>query len=46
VALASVAEMADRTRENNWNDNLDEVLVQYPPPQPIFPRVFLPLIMK
>jgi hypothetical protein len=41
VWLASVAEMADRVREDNWDDNLDEVLVQYPPVQ-----LFLPLILK
>ena len=46
VWLASVAEMADRVREDNWEDDLDEVLVQYPPPQPPAHRVFLPLIMK
>ena len=46
VWLASVAEMADRVREDNWDDNLDEVLVQYPPVEPTFRRVFLPLIMK
>ena len=46
VWLASVAEIADRVREDNWDDNLDEVLVEYPPPQPTVHRVFLPLIMK
>ena len=40
--LAAVAEMADRVRENNWGGNLDEVLVEYPPPN----RVYLPLLMK
>ena len=43
VGLAAVAEMADRVRANNWDANLDEVLVQYPQPAH---RVFLPLIMK
>lgn len=43
VGLAAVAEMADRVRANNWDANLDEVLVQYPPSAH---RVFLPLIMK
>jgi hypothetical protein len=43
VWLASVAEMADRVREDNWDDDLDEVLVQYPP---LAHRMFLPLIMK
>jgi hypothetical protein len=38
--------MADRVREDSWDDNLDEVLVQYPPVEPTFHRVFLPLIMK
>jgi hypothetical protein len=46
VWLASVAEMADRVRANNWDDNLDEVLVKYPPPQPTSHRLFLPLILK
>jgi hypothetical protein len=46
VWLASVAEMADRVRANNWDDNLDEVLVEYPPPQPTGHRLFLPLILK
>ena len=50
--LAAVAEMADRVRENNWDDNLDEVLVQYPPspptptPTPEATPIFLPLILK
>jgi hypothetical protein len=38
--------MADRVREDNWDDDLDEVLVQYPPPQPTIHRVYLPLILK
>jgi hypothetical protein len=46
VWLASVAEMADRVREDNWDDNLDQVLVQYPPEEPTVRHVFLPLIMK
>jgi hypothetical protein len=46
VWLASVAEMADRVREDNWDDDLDEVLVQYPPEEPTIRQVFLPLIMK
>ncbi|MGA9349589.1 MAG: hypothetical protein WBW48_12420, partial [Anaerolineae bacterium] len=46
VWLASVAEMADRVRANNWDNNLDEVLVEYPPPQPTGHRLFLPLILK
>jgi hypothetical protein len=46
VGLVAVAEMADRVREDSWDDNLDEVLVQYPPVEPTFHRVFLPLIMK
>ncbi len=46
VWLASVAEMADRVREDNWDDDLDEVLVEYPPEEPTFRRVFLPLILK
>jgi len=46
VWLASVAEMADRVREDNWNDNLDEVLAQYPPVEPTFQCVFLPFILK
>ena len=44
VWLASVAEMADRVREDNWDDDLDEVLVQYPPVADH--RVVLPLIRK
>jgi len=46
VGLAAVAEMADRVREGNWDANLNEVLVQYPPVEPTAHRVFLPLIMK
>jgi hypothetical protein len=46
VWLASVAEMADRVREDNWDNNLDEVLVEYPPPQPTGHRLFLPLVLK
>ena len=46
VSLAAVAEMADRVQENNWDNDLDEVLVQYPPAQPTIHRVFLPLILK
>ena len=34
VWLASVAEMADRVRADNWDANLDQVLCQYPPTQP------------
>ena len=46
VSLAPVAEMADRVREDNWDDNLDDVLVEYPPVEPTFRHVFLPLIRK
>ena len=46
VGLAAVAEMADRVRANNWDANLDEVLFEYPPPQPTPRRVYLPLLMK
>jgi len=38
--------MANRVREDNRGDNLDEVLVQYPPVEPTFQRVLLPLILK
>ena len=42
--------MADRVQANNWDANLDEVLVQYPPPQPTPTptphRLYLPLLMK
>jgi len=41
VWLASVAEMADRVRADNWDDNLDEAL--YPPSQP---AIYLPLMLK
>ncbi|MFW6116077.1 MAG: aryl-sulfate sulfotransferase, partial [Chloroflexota bacterium] len=44
VWLASVAEMADRVRADRWDpasDNLDAVLVHYPPR-----RAFLPLVMS
>ena len=41
VWLASVAEMADRVRADNWDDNLDEVL--YPPSQH---HLFLPVILE
>jgi hypothetical protein len=34
MKLAALAEMADRVHEGNWNDNLDAVLVNAPPPQP------------
>jgi len=34
VWLASVAEMADRAQANNWENNLDAVLYQYPPVEP------------
>jgi len=50
--LDAVAEMADRVRANNWDDDLDEVLVQYPPsppkptPTPEATPIFLPLILK
>ncbi len=46
VGLAAVAEMADRVRASNWDANLDEVLVEYPPPQPTQRRVYLPLLTK
>ena len=46
VGLAAAAEMADRVRANNWDDNLNEVLIEYPPPQPTQPRVYLPLLTK
>jgi hypothetical protein len=44
VWLAAVAEMADRVRSGSWGeeaDNLDAVLVSYPPPQ-----LFLPLVLR
>ncbi len=44
--LAAVAEMADRVRANNWDDNLAEVLVEYPPSPQTPNRVYLPLLMK
>jgi hypothetical protein len=31
VPLAGIAEMADRVKMNNWEDNLDTVLVVYNP---------------
>ena len=58
VWLASVAEMADRVQANNWDNNLDAVLYQYPPveptptptptstPEPTQTPIFLPLILK
>jgi len=54
VWLASVAEMADRVRVNNWNVNLDTVLFDFSPTGPmptptqilITYRLFLPIIMK
>jgi len=34
VALAAVAEMADRSQLGDWDDNLGQVLTQFPPPTP------------
>ncbi len=38
--------LADRVRENNWDDDLTEVLVQYPPVEPTAYRLFLPVLLK
>jgi len=50
--------MADRVQANNWNNNLDAALYQYPPleptptptptatPKPTQTPIFLPLIVK
>jgi hypothetical protein len=46
VWLASVAEMADRVREDNWDEDVDAVLVEYTPPQPSGYRVYLPLLLR
>jgi hypothetical protein len=46
VWLASVAEMADRVRADNWDDNLHEVLVQYPPAKPTEYQLFLPVLLR
>jgi hypothetical protein len=34
VTLAAVAEMADRSQLGDWDDNLGQVLLQYPPASP------------
>jgi len=46
VWLASVAEMADRVREDNWGGDLDAVLVEYTPPQPTSHGTYLPFMLK